>query len=108
MNAIRVSILTLAGIALLFSNANANRVFKCSGGEKVQKGDSTYSVLKKCGEPAYRETISSIGCDKEEKWHYDCFERRYIVELIFKKGVFVDQNRGEESKGVQSCYQPEE
>lgn len=102
-------LLLLAIFALLFTlscNAKADnrssKVFKCSG-EKIENGDTTYSVLKKCGEPAFKELLSSEGCEREEKWHYDCYGRGYIEELIFKKGVLVERLRGEDSQGTQKC-----
>ena len=78
------------------------KVFKCSG-KKINNGDTTYSVLKKCGEPAFKELLSNEGCEKEEKWHYDCYSRGYVEELIFKKGILVERLRGEDSQGTQNC-----
>jgi len=103
-NKVKLSVLVSAIIVAFSSSANADKVFKCSS-EKITKGDSTYSVLKKCGEPAYKETVSSEGCDKIEKWHYDCYGRGYVEELTFIKGILAEQNRGEASKGTQSCNQ---
>jgi len=95
--------LLILTVSLTFSSsAEAIEVFRCFGKE-INKRDTTYSVLKKCGEPAYKEILSNEGCDKEEKWHYDCFGRGYVEELIFKKGILVKRNRGEKSKGTQNC-----
>ena len=95
-------LLILAVLLIFSSNVEAIEVFRCFGKE-IKKRDTTYSVFKKCGEPAYKEILSNEGCDKEEKWHYDCFGRRYVEELIFKKGILVKRIRGEESKGTQNC-----
>ena len=91
---------------LLISSSGAEarfiKVFKCFG-KKVEIGDTTYSVLKKCEEPAYREILTNEGCDKKEKWHYDCKGRGNVEELYFTKGVLVDRIRGEKSSGTQTC-----
>ncbi len=92
-------------VSLTFSSraeAIAIEVFRCFGKE-IRKEDTTYSVLKKCGEPAYKEILSNEGCDKEEKWHYDCIGRGNVEELIFKKGILVKRSRGERSKGTRYC-----
>ena len=90
-------------VSLTFSSrAEAIEVFRCFG-EEIRNGDTTYSVLKKCGEPAYKEILSNEGCDKEEKWHYDCIGRGYVEELIFKKGILIKRRRGERSKGTRYC-----
>ena len=107
MRSITKLLLVIFALLLIFIiNAEANskniKVFKCSGG-KVERGDTTYSVFKRCGEPAFKEILSNEGCDKEEKWHYDCTGRGNVEELIFKKGILVDRIRGEKSTGVQNC-----
>lgn len=84
------------------ADTRSTKVFRCSG-EKIEIGDTTYSVLKKCGEPAYQELLSNEGCEREEKWHYDCYGRGYVEELIFKKGILAERLRGEDSRGVQPC-----
>ena len=106
MNKVKMVLVFLAAISLFSASALANRVFRCLG-ERVNTGDSTYSVLKKCGDPAYQEIISSESCDKVEKWHYDCYGRGYVEELIFIKGILVEQNKnkGADSTGRQSCNQ---
>ncbi len=87
-----------------FSSAEARviKAFTCSG-KRIKIGDSTYSVLKKCGEPAYKELLSNEGCDREEKWHFDCKSRGNVEELFFTKGILVDRIRGEKSSGTQTC-----
>lgn len=104
-----ISTILVVILAVLFTlpfNAGADtqstKVFKCSG-EKIEIGESTYSVLKKCGEPAYQEVLTNEGCDKEEKWHYDCIGQGYVEELVFLKGVLVDRLRGDKSQGSQKC-----
>lgn len=77
-------------------------VMHCKGG-KVQKGDSTYVILKMCGEPAYKEVVSTEGNEKREIWHYDCKNRGYIDVLEFRSGELFDRTRGEYSNGVQEC-----
>ncbi|MBU0675827.1 MAG: DUF2845 domain-containing protein [Proteobacteria bacterium] len=77
-------------------------VFYCNGG-KVDIGDTSYSVLKKCGTPAFQEIISAEGCDKVERWHYDCKGRGYVDLLEFKVGILTNRSRGEKSQGVQDC-----
>lgn len=93
-------------IAMLVSpvvvDAKILEVMSCKGG-RVEIGDTTYSVFKKCGEPAYKETISAEECEKIERWHYDCKKRGYIDLLKFKSGILVDRSRGEDSHGVQEC-----
>ena len=84
------------------SKAKVLKVFHCSG-EKVEIGDSTYSVLKRCGEPAYSEDVSAEGCDRVENWYYDCKGRGFVEILQFKAGVLSDRSRGEDSNGVQEC-----
>jgi hypothetical protein len=84
------------------ADTRSSKVFKCSG-EKINDGDTTYSVLKKCGEPAFKELLSNEGCERKERWHYDCYGRGYVEELIFKKGILVDRLRGEDSQGTQNC-----
>ena len=105
----KITTLLFVTFTFLFTlsyNAGADtrsiKVFRCSG-EKINTGDTTYSVLKKCGEPAFKELLSNEGCEREEKWHYDCFGRGYVEELFFKKGILVNRTRGEESKGTQNC-----
>lgn len=84
------------------SRAKVLRVFRCSG-EKVEIGDTTYSILKRCGEPAYGEDVSAEGCDRVENWYYDCRGRGFVDILQFKAGVLSDRSRGEDSDGVQQC-----
>lgn len=90
----------------VYSTAGADtrvlKVFKCQG-EKIQNGDTTYSVLKKCGEPAFKEVLSTEESEREEKWHYDCYGRGYVDELIFRKGVLVERMRGVDSQGTHEC-----
>jgi hypothetical protein len=97
---------TLFLLFFAYSNVCADtrisKVFKCSG-EKIEYGDTTYTVLKKCGEPSFKELLSTEGNEQEEKWHYDCYGRGYVEELIFKKGVLVKRMRGEDSQGAQKC-----
>lgn len=96
----------VAALLLIFTvNSGASRVvrvFRCQG-QEVDFRDTTYAVLKKCGEPAYKETISSEGCEKVEKWHYDCIGRGNVEELIFKAGVLADRIEGDDSRGTQTC-----
>lgn len=97
--------LTLLSIIFIFSlasEAESAQVFRCFG-KKVNKGDTTYSVLKKCGDPSYKETLSCEDCVKREKWHYDCIGRGYVVELLFKNGILIKRNRGGKSSGQQTC-----
>jgi len=83
-------------------NAHTVEVFRCNG-EEVRLKDTTYSVMKKCGQPAYQEVISAEGCEKVEKWHYDCKGRRFIDELTFKAGVLITHKQNENSNGTQNC-----
>jgi len=99
-----VSFLAFFLSVLWAEEPKAVEVFWCQG-EKISRGDTTYFVLKQCGPPAYREDISAAneGCEKVEKWHYDCIGRGYIDEFTFRAGVLVQQSRGEKSRGVQEC-----
>ena len=101
-----ILLVILTTLLTLSCNAGADirssKVFRCSG-EKIENGDSTYSVLKKCGEPAFKELLSNESCERQEKWHYDCYGRGYVEELIFKKGILVERLRGEDSQGTQNC-----
>jgi hypothetical protein len=101
----RLFFIIFAFLLISSSSAEAGRVikvFKCFG-ERVENGDTTYSVFKKCGEPAYKEVLTNEGCDKKEKWHYDCKGRGNVEELYFTKGILVDRIRGEKSSGTQTC-----
>lgn len=82
------------------SQAKVLEVFRGSG-EKVEIGDSTSSVLKRCGESAYSEDASAEGCDRVENWYYDRKGRGFVDILQFKAGVLIDRSRGEDSNGVQ-------
>jgi hypothetical protein len=97
-----IIILTVMFVLPTIVDAKILEVMSCRGG-RVEIGDTTYSVLKKCGEPAYQEIISADGCEKRERWHYDCKNRGYIDLLEFKSGILVDRSRGEDSRGVQDC-----
>ena len=96
---------TLFAASLIFASAADAKViytFSCFG-KSVENGDTTYSVLKKCGEPTYKETLSNKGCTKIEKWHYDCKGRGNVEGLIFKKGILTNRISGEKSAGTQTC-----
>jgi hypothetical protein len=99
-------IATLALVAALGAvDAKGQKVLEvmhCRGG-KVQSGDTTYEVFKKCGEPAYKEVVSGEDEDKREVWHYDCKGRGYIDILEFSAGKLADRQRGADSHGVQEC-----
>ena len=86
------------------SESKALKVFVCQG-EKIKPGATTYFAYKQCGNPAFKEDISVIeeGCEKIEKWHYDCFGRGYIDEFIFKAGILIKRSRGKKSQGTQTC-----
>ena len=77
-------------------------MLRCEGKEVDLRG-STFTVLQKCGEPAFREVISAEGCEKIERWHYDCQGRRFVDELTFRAGVLKSHNEGEKSTGTQIC-----
>jgi len=103
MKKIITSVLMSAFLFIPFSaEAKILEVFKCQG-TAIEVGDTTYAVLKKCGEPAFKEEVSAEGCEKVEKWHYDCKRRGYVDLLLFKAGVLVDRFEGEKSEGVQDC-----
>ena len=55
-----MSILVLYPIS---SEAKILEVFKCQG-KSIEFGDTTYSVMNKCGEPAFKEEVSVEGCEK--------------------------------------------
>ncbi|MBU0729206.1 MAG: DUF2845 domain-containing protein [Proteobacteria bacterium] len=99
-------IILLSAVVFLLNafpaNAAALKVLKCKG-EKISAGDSSYFVLKNCGEPAYKETLSNEGCVKIEQWYYDCMDRGFIDILKFEGGKLLDRYRGEDSEGMQVC-----
>ena len=93
---------TILYVLLTVSQATAVEVFRCQGKE-VRKGDTTFTVIQKCGQPAYKEEISAKGCEKVERWHYDCKTRRFVEELTFTAGKLSDHKQGERSTGSQTC-----
>lgn len=112
MRLLRIMMLSIFFLLSAFAGiesgeAKVLEVFYCSG-VKIQKNDSTYMVLKYCGEPIYKEVISAEGCDKVEKWHYDCKGRSHVEELTFIKGVLSDRSEGEKTNGVQLCGETED
>lgn len=91
-------------LLLIFATeACAVQVLRCKDGKEIRTGDSTYSVLKRCGQPAYQEVVSAEGCDKVEKWYYDCQGRRFTDVLVFKAGVLTKHRQGDKTTGTQLC-----
>ena len=88
--------------SLAASEAKVLQAFYCNN-HKLELEDTTYTIFKNCGEPAFREVVSAKDCAKVEKWHYDCEGRGYIEELTFTEGLLTDRSKGERSQGVQKC-----
>ena len=65
---------------LLADCARADEYFRC-GNALVEKGDTTYEVLRACGGPDYREYLPHTA---EEAWFYDCGANRFIKILTFR------------------------
>jgi len=95
-------LLALFLILTLTTLAHSASVFRCKGKE-VRRGDTTFAVVQKCGQPAYKEEISAKGCEKVERWHYDCKNRRFVDELTFTAGKLTQHKDGERSTGSQFC-----
>ena len=81
------------GLGLAFGGlpAEAASGFSCNG-RLVSVGDRSFDVLQRCGEPDYREVISSqIGpgvgvIPHEEVWHYNFGPQRHVRVLLFREG----------------------
>ena len=69
-------------LALTAQGAAADSL-RC-GQALITRNDSKYEVLKKCGEPDYREVVSGELQDKEEVWIYDFGPQRFQYVITFK------------------------
>ncbi len=61
--------------------------FRC-GTDLVELRDESFEVLKKCGPPQSKESISGVGESAWEKWVYGASGGYYHV-LTFMDGVLV-------------------
>jgi hypothetical protein len=81
-----MKVLAIGGI-LVFGVLAATTVFadgmRC-GGDLVEIGDTEYEVVRKCGQPSYKEA---------NRWIYDRGVGRYIKILKFGNGklLFIDE-----------------
>jgi len=82
----RIALAVIVGCLFLVPSVSAAMFW---GRSFVQVGDSSYSVLKKCGRPNYQETIS-VGIDgmgkTTEKWHYDRGSKSIPHTLTIRNG----------------------
>jgi hypothetical protein len=62
--------------------------FHCSGGF-VYVGDTSLAVLKKCGEPHYKDVVKIGLSSREEKWHYDFGERTIPHTVTIRDGKVI-------------------
>jgi len=101
----KTSVFAISSIFLLSMTLPAPSVaedtsFRC-GNETVSVGDSTYVVLKACGDPARKEKTGTAGAAKRdrttpgqktvkgastkvEKWYYDEGYGGYVYILTFQ------------------------
>ncbi len=99
-NFLILSFIFLFLMALPALSVAEDAAFRC-GGETVSVGDSTYVVLKTCGEPARKEKTGTAGAAKRdktasgqkavkgastrvEKWYYDEGYGGYVYILTFQ------------------------
>ena len=82
-----IIIMVMAG-SLLIPSLSFSESYRW-GRKLVQVGDSAYSVLKKCGRPAYREQVS-VGIDgmgkSVEKLTYDPGYRKMPHTITIRDG----------------------
>jgi len=98
--ALTVSSVFLLSMALPAPSVAEDASFRC-GNETVSVGDSTYVVLKACGDPARKEKTGTAGAAKRdrtttgqkavkgastrvEKWYYDEGYGGYVYILTFQ------------------------
>jgi hypothetical protein len=85
----RRGVFILALIPVLFSGTPlfAQDSFTC-GTHIVVPGDSTAKVIIYCGEPSYKEVLSTgEEGPKIENWYYNCGSDGFIYALRFVDGV---------------------
>ena len=75
-------------LGIIFSTVIPSRAFRC-GGRIVSIGDRTLVILKRCGNPEYKEIIRhGIKKPKLENWVYRYGCRYYY--LLFKDGKLIE------------------
>ena len=82
----KLTIIFIATILIMFSTISQSYALRCNCG-LVSIGDRTFVVLKRCGEPVYKEIIRE-GKRKQpklENWVYGPIGGMYHY-LIFKDG----------------------
>jgi len=75
---------------------------RCPSGKIVKKGDKTFEVLTKCGEPSYRERFGLVTIDGKrvnmERWVYVPGKSKFTKYLDFHNGVLTDISNGPRAK----------
>jgi hypothetical protein len=75
-------------LGILLALPAPSLAFQCPGGI-VQRGDSEYSVIRKCGKPRHK---AIVGRDKDgspviEKWYYKWDHRSFEYILTIREGT---------------------
>ena len=109
-SALAISSIFLLSMSLAALAIAEDTAFRC-GGETVSVGDSTYVVLKACGDPARKEKTGTAGAAKKdkttrgqktvkgastkvEKWYYDEGYGGYVYILTFQGNTLKKIEKG--------------
>lgn len=82
-----------------------SHAFRC-GNEIITRGDSSNSVLDKCGEPERRETAHEIvngQLRSVEKWFYNCGENDFLYGLIIINSKVFKDDPFKRGTGTNKC-----
>ncbi|MCP4286399.1 MAG: DUF2845 domain-containing protein [Gammaproteobacteria bacterium] len=85
-------VLLLLAVSLGYSAmASAETMFRCTDSDFVHRGDSSTTVMMKCGSPAVKEESTGYGARyKEETWVYrHPNNAEWATALHFKRGKMI-------------------
>ena len=97
--------LVICFILISMTNSHA---FRC-GNEIITRGDSSSSVLNKCGEPSLREYGSEMYNGQliyVEKWSYNCGASDFLYKITIYNSKVIKNDPFSRGSGYSQCNSP--
>ncbi len=103
----KVLFLAFLFIMALTSHANADCIRCTESSSLACTGDSTFSVITKCGQPDHTESsqikISLDTWERVDTYYYDCGEGQFIRVLTFRAGKLISIETEGRGSGPTRC-----
>ena len=92
-------------ICFIFISMTNSHAFRC-GNQVVARGDSSASLLNKCGKPSSKEFVNEVidgQLKYVEKWSYNCGSNDFLYKLTILNSTVIKDDPFERGTGISEC-----